>query len=107
MKKLIAAGAIALGLVSISAPTFAQGIEFGPNGVRLNDGRDQGRNNRNDDDDGISQREAVRIARSEGLRDVDSVSERRRSFRVEGADRRGRDITVDVDKFSGNVLSVR
>jgi hypothetical protein len=35
------------------------------------------------------------------------VSERRRSFRVEGADRRGRDITVDVDKASGDVISVR
>jgi hypothetical protein len=106
MKKWIAAGAIVLGVAGISAPALSQGIEFGPNGVRLNDGRDNGRYNR-DDDDGITQREAIRIARSEGLRDVDNVSERRRSFRVEGSDRRGRDITVDVDKFNGNVLSVR
>jgi hypothetical protein len=101
-RKWIATGALALGIASVSAPALAQGIEFGPNGVRLNDGRRQA-----PQDDAISQREAVRIARSEGLRDIDSVSERRRSFRVEGADRRGRDITVDVDKFSGDVISVR
>ena len=101
-RKWIAAGALALGLASISAPALSQGIEIGPNGVRLNDGRRPVV-----EDDAITRNEAIRIARGEGLRDVDGVSERRRSFRVEGADRRGQDITVDVDKFSGNVISVR
>lgn len=102
-RKWIAAGALALGIANVPAPAFSQGIEIGPNGVRLNDGSRA----RSSDDDGISQREAVRIARGEGVRDVETVSERRRSFRVEGADRRGRDITVDVDKMSGDVISVR
>ncbi|WP_152047217.1 PepSY domain-containing protein [Aureimonas psammosilenae] len=116
--KLMIAGILALGLTSVTAPAMAQGIEIGPNGVRVIDPRDRDardrdvrdRDVRRDDvrrDQGISQREAIRIARSEGVRDVDNVTERRRSFRVDGADRRGRDITVDIDRITGDVISVR
>lgn len=119
MTKWIAAGALVLGLAGVAAPALAQGIEIGPNGVRVIDPREREtrrdrevETRRGEDADlrrerGISQREAVRIARREGIRDVDSVSERRRVYRIDGADRRGRDITVDVDRMSGDVVSVR
>ncbi len=112
--RLLAASIVALGLVAVAAPAMAQGIEIGRDGVRLVDPRVERdreyRRDRDRDDDvraGISQREAVRIARRQGLDDLDSVTERRRSFRVVGADRRGDDIRVDIDKTSGQVISVR
>jgi hypothetical protein len=55
----------------------------------------------------LSEREAIRIARREGLREVDDVERTRRSFRVIGVDRRGRDILVEVDRRNGDVIRVR
>ena len=55
----------------------------------------------------LSDREAIRVARSEGLRDVDSVSRRGRTIRVAVGDRDGDDITVIIDARSGDVLDVR
>ncbi|GGE20478.1 hypothetical protein GCM10011390_44700 [Aureimonas endophytica] len=108
-RKLLAVGVLALGLTSVAAPSFAQGIEIGPNGVRVIDPRDRDREEARDvrRDRGISEREAVRIARGEGVRDVDRVTQRRTVYRVDGADRRGQDITVDVDRMTGDVVSVR
>ena len=57
--------------------------------------------------DGISEREAIRIARHVGLRDVDSVTARRRIYRIDGGDRHGDDIRVIIDRYSGEVLAVR
>lgn len=111
-------------LSCLAAPASAQQLLIGPNGVtvveprdnprfergpdRRDDRRDRGpdRRDRRDRSE-LSEREAVRIARREGVRDVDRVSSRRSTYRVEGIDRRGRDIEVTIDRRSGDVLSVR
>lgn len=54
----------------------------------------------------ISERQAVRIARAEGVRTVDEVKRTRSRYVIEGLDRRGRDIEVSVDRRTGDVLSV-
>lgn len=110
--KYWAIGLIALGAVTVGTPVLAQNIQIGPDGVRIMEPR-RDRDHRgppprfDDRRRGISEREAVRIARGEGVRDVDNVREGRGSYRVYGTDRRGRDIRVEVDRRSGNVLSVR
>ena len=54
-----------------------------------------------------SDAEAARIARREGLVDVDGVDRRGPRMIVRGSDRRGDDITVVLDSRSGDVLDVR
>lgn len=118
-RTLLAAVAVA----SLAGPAAAQGITIGPNGVTIDDGRRDDRDRRGpppgfrDDRRGppdrferrreLSEREAVRIARAEGLRDVDDVVRTRSTFRVEGVDRRGDDMLVIVDRRSGRVVDVR
>ena len=104
----------AVAILGSTAPTMAQGIEIGRDGVRLvdpNPRRDDQRRdeNRRDDRRGreIGERDAVRIARAEGVREVDDVTRTSRAYRVIGTDRRGDDIQVDVDRRSGDVISVR
>ncbi|MET0257984.1 MAG: PepSY domain-containing protein [Methylobacterium sp.] len=121
IKSFIRAGLVAgLALASV-APTMAQSLEIGPNGVRVRPDDDRrgpppppGYDGPRDYRDGpprprreIGEREAARIARSEGMREVDDVYRQRRSIRVEGADRRGRDMTVIIDSRSGDVIDVR
>jgi hypothetical protein len=91
-------------LLAAGGPALAQGIEFGPGGVRIDRGEDGGRYR--DRGDVVSRGEAIRIARDEGLRDVDDVSRRGWRWIVDGNDRRGRDIRVTVDARSGNVIDV-
>ena len=105
-RKPITFAMLAVATAAFVTPVAAQGIEIGPNGVRLNQSSDV-RNDRNRRVAEISQRQAIRIARGEGLRDLDDVNLTRRAYRVEGTDRSGEDITVDVDRVSGEVLSVR
>jgi hypothetical protein len=104
-----AIGLVALGAVTVGAPALAQNIQIGPDGVRImeqdRDRRGPPRDRRDRRD--VSEREAVRIARGEGVREVDDVRSSRRTFSVIGVDRRGRDIRVDIDRRSGEVLSVR
>ena len=114
--RMFLTGLMAAGAIAIAMPAMAQGIEIGPNGVRLvqpETGRERGRDedrrdrDRRHDRRDITERDAIRIARGEGLRDVDGVRRTDRAYRVTGADRRGRDIRVDVDRRNGDVLSVR
>lgn len=104
-------GLLALGAVTVSVPTMAQNIEIGPNGVRLVQPEVEVRRDRERRPDRdrreISEREAIRIARGEGLREVDTVRRTDRAYRISGADRRGRDIQVVVDRRRGDVISVR
>jgi len=103
----------AVALLGSAAPSLAQGIEIGRDGVRLVDPNAQ----RPGDRDGrpadrrsareIGERDAIRIARAEGVREVDDVTRTRNAFRVMGTDRRGDDIQVDVDRRSGDVIAVR
>ncbi len=101
----------AVALLGSAAPSLAQGIEIGRDGVRLVDPNQQRRDEvRRDDRRGgreIGERDAVRIARAEGVREVDDVTRTRGAYRVMGTDRRGDDIQVDVDRRSGEVISVR
>jgi hypothetical protein len=103
MNTKLIAGAFAA-LLAAGAPAYAQGIEFGPGGVRIDRGDDYGRYR--DRNELIGRRDAVRIARDEGMRDIDDVSRRGWRWIVDGSDRRGRDLRVIVDARSGNVLDV-
>jgi len=123
MKSLVRFGLIAGLAFATAAPSMAQSLEIGPNGVRVRPDDDRrgpppppgpGFDRPDDFRDGptprrreISEREAVRIARSEGMREVDDVYRQRRSIRVEGGDRRGRDMTVIIDSRSGDVIDIR
>lgn len=117
---LLRVGLVA-GLASLTAaPVLAQGIQIGPGGVRVLPD-DRGPPPSGYDYDGprrfrdeppprrreITEREAVRIARSQGMREVDDVYSRGRTINVEGADRRGRDLTVIIDRRSGDIVDVR
>ncbi|MEK1853425.1 MAG: PepSY domain-containing protein [Phyllobacterium sp.] len=102
LKKLLIVGATALVAITSAPQAFAQSIIIGPDGVRLREPYQERAYRRE-----ISEREAVRIARSEGLRDVDDVRRTRSRFVVEGTDRRGDDIRVDIDRRTGDVIGVQ
>jgi len=101
------AAAIVTALVS-AVPVQAQSIEIGPNGIQVNPDDDR-RMYRDRRDYGveISERRAARIARSEGMDEVDSVSRRRNVYVVRGVDRDDNDMRVVIDRRSGEVLEVR
>ncbi|MGN8021803.1 PepSY domain-containing protein [Phyllobacterium sp. 22229] len=103
MLKYFAIAAIAAAALVPPAPSLAQSLEIGPGGVRLVEPRVERPMRRGMD---ISEREAVRIARAEGLRNVDNIDRTRSRFIVEGTDRRGNDIRVSVDRRTGDVISV-
>ncbi|WP_181705737.1 PepSY domain-containing protein [Chthonobacter rhizosphaerae] len=106
-RSILAAAATAL---LMAAPAGAQTVEFGRDGVRVlppgyserYDRRDRYERRRE-----ISSRQAARIAREAGMREIDEIRGRRNSYRVIGVDRRGRDLAVDVDRWSGEILRVR
>ena len=98
---ILAGAVLAAGLGLAAAPATAQGIQIGPGGVRVDPGYRRG------GDADLSRGEAVRIARREGLVDVDDVGRRGSRFVVRGSDRRGDEITVVVDGRSGDVVDVR
>ncbi len=74
--KSLTAAALAVVALATATPSFAQGIEIGRDGVRLVDpNARQGDMRRDDRRAGreINERDAVRIARGEGVREVDEV----------------------------------
>jgi hypothetical protein len=105
-------GVLAAATLALTTPAMSQGIEIGRDGIRIlpqeqvreRDARPERREERRRE---LSEREAVRIARQEGVREVDSVRRTRGTYRVVGIDRRGDDIQVDIDRRNGAVLSVR
>lgn len=124
MKPLLAPAMVALLALTCAQPVLAQTVQIGPNGVRIvpDDGRglpprggpdgrdlhgDRGDFHGDRRGDEVSDREAMRIARGEGLRHVDEVRRGRGSVRVFGTDRRGDDILVVIDRHNGEVLDVR
>lgn len=105
-------GALAAAALVLSTPAMSQSIQIGPGGVRVVPEeqlreRPERREERREDRRELSEREAVRIARQEGVREVDSVRRTRGAYRIVGVDRRGDDIQVDIDRRNGAVLSVR
>lgn len=109
------AGLMALAAAMFVTPSMAQTLSIGPDGVRVMENNPRLERNEIRRDDrrqdarrsGVSEREAVRIARGEGLRELDDVSVTRNAYRVVGFDRSGDDIRVDVDRRSGAVIAVR
>ncbi len=104
MYKFSVIAAVMLASLISVAPANAQSIEIGPNGIQVvPDG-----NRRMERDRGeISERRAARIARDEGMDEVESVSRRRNVYVVRGIDRRDNDMRVVVDRRTGEVLEVR
>lgn len=110
MTRICRAGLIALALLAPGAAAFAQGIEFGPGGVRINPGYEpRERYDRRPPPpryDGINEREAVRIARRQGVEEVDRVRPTPRGWVVGGTDRNGDEIRVVISR-DGDVVDVR
>lgn len=107
-RKFIIIGAASLMAMTAVPQAFAQSIELGPNGVRLVEPERMDRRDRRERDrrDEIGERQAIRIAKSEGVRTVDEVRKTRSRYVVEGLDRRGNDIEVSIDRRNGDVISV-
>jgi len=86
----------------------AQSIEIGPGGVRVDPERDPrpGPGFRRGPGWRISEREAVRIARREGIVDVDRAVRAEREWRISGLGRRGGFTRVEIDAQSGDVTRV-
>jgi hypothetical protein len=113
MRKIIAGALLAVTLgaglatVAAPAPASAQGIVITPNGIRIYPGdRDYGRYDprwrRN-----VDQRDAVEIARRNGVGAVRRVNRDRGDWVVVGDARRGPGmLRVRVDGRSGRVLQV-
>ena len=104
MYKFSAVAAVVLTSLVSAIPVNAQSIEIGPNGIQVNPDRDRDRRPRRDRE--ISERQAARIAYREGMREVDDVSRRRSVIVMRGADRRGDDMRVVIDRRTGDVLEV-
>ncbi len=109
-------GILAAAALAVATPAMSQSIRIDRDGIRVvpqQDMRDRERYERRRDRDryevrdGISEREAVRIARRQGMRDVGAVTKTRSSYRVAGTDRRGHRLRVDIDRDSGAVIRVR
>lgn len=102
---------VALALLAPAVGAFAQGIEFGPGGVRINPPGFEPRERFDRRPpppryDGISEREAVRIARRQGVEEVDRVRPTPRGWVVGGTDRNGDEIRVVISR-DGDVVDVR
>ncbi|WP_426128736.1 PepSY domain-containing protein [Pararhizobium sp. PWRC1-1] len=108
LKKFILIGAMSLCALTAAPASFAQTVELGRDGIRIIEPDSMNRRDNRDRNqrDEISERQAVRIARSEGVRTVDDVRRTRSRYVIQGLDRRGNDIEVSIDRRSGNVLSV-
>ncbi len=104
MYKFSAIAAVIMVAAFSTASAQAQSIEIGPNGIQVNPDGD-GRPMREGGE--ISERRAARIARSEGMDEVESVSRRRNVYVVRGIDRRDNDMRVVIDRRTGEVLEVR
>src|SRR5215207_5250781 len=105
MNKNLYAGLAVAAILTAAGPAAAQSIHFGPGGVRISPpGHEETYRHRDDAfrERGISERQAVRIARRLGLDDVRNVQTRRDSIRVVGFDRRDNRITVVLDRQDGD-----
>lgn len=108
MYKFTAIAVAFMSAVVFTAPAHSQSIEIGPNGIRVNpDGNNQMDRNRRAVRGEISERQAARIARGEGMDEVESISRRRNTYVIRGVDRRNNDMRVIIDRRTGEILEVR
>lgn len=104
--KAICAAALVAATLGLGHGALAQTIEFGPGGVRVGPSYDRYPPPPPRYEDGISEREAVRIARRQGVEEVDRVRPTPRGWVVGGSDRNGDDIRVIISRY-GEVIDVR
>ena len=98
MRVVVINALLALTMILLPPSADAQSLRFGPGGVEIDPGFGESE---------VSRREAIRIARSRGLADVESVSRQGRRWVVEGADRRGRDMEVVIHARTGEILDIQ
>jgi hypothetical protein len=100
----------ALTVVWTLAGAHGQTIEIGPNGLRVNPPEgmieERQRPPRPYEVEGITEYEAVRIARREGLERVERVRQGRRGWVIAGVDRDGEDIRIIISR-DGAVIDVQ
>lgn len=107
LKEFCRVGLIAAILAVPCAGAIAQGIEFGPGGIRIDPGYESPeRYAPRPRYDGISEREAMRIARRQGVDEVERVRPTPRGWVVRGLDRNGEEIRVVISR-DGEVIDVR
>ena len=100
-----------------ATPSLAQGIQIGKDGIRHRaaradpdrDCRDHDRRDRGPraERDEVSEREAIRIAERRACGTCIRSPSRGGPTGSRASDRRGDDMRVDIDRRSGEVLSVR
>ena len=107
---------VAVAAMTAATPVLSQSVQIGRDGIRIvpqeqmrdYDRRDHDRRDRREEARrDVSERDAVRIAKRQGMRQVHVVTSSRGAYRVEGSDRRKRQMRVEIDRRSGEVLSVR
>jgi hypothetical protein len=93
----------------MSQGAISQSIDVGPDGLRVRPPEfvpDRAVPPRYDADDDISEDDAVRIARQEGMRRVERVREGRRGWVVVGVDRNGDDMRIMIGR-DGEIIDVQ
>jgi hypothetical protein len=101
MKLIVFAVASVLGMGMTAGGASAISLEF-----NVGPGFYYDYNNRHYDNWGISADDAVRIAKHHGVRYVDKVSRDSDSYEVSGETKHHNDITVTIDRQSGEVTDV-
>jgi hypothetical protein len=89
---------IGLGLAGAAGPGAGQDTNIRTGGIGVDPGFKRGVPQR------VDRREAVRIARSLGMRDVRVVRRTGRQWRLRGVDRRGRAMRLVISSLTGEVL---
>jgi hypothetical protein len=106
MKPVFLALAIASATLAMTGGAYAFGFVIGPNGVYVDPGHDYNYDNQHYDNWGIDANDAVRIAKHNGVRYVDEVVKHRHTYEVSGQTRHHNDITVTIDRGSGDVIDI-
>lgn len=92
------------------AGAFGQSIDLGPGGLRINPPElvpeEPARPYRRREPEGITEFEAVRIARGEGLDRVERVREGGRGWVIVGIDHNGDDLRIVISR-DGDVVDVQ
>jgi len=98
--------------MSVAGVAVAQSFDLGPDGLRIrppetvpDDALPPPRRYEPEAEDGISEDDAVSIARNEGVRRVDRVREGRRGWVIVGVDRNGDDIRIMINR-RGEIVDI-